>query len=45
MMDSALMFAVFIIITAIGLIFYQLTTVAERLLLRRHSKGVYYASH
>jgi NitT/TauT family transport system permease protein len=45
MMDSTLMFAVFIIITAIGLIFYQLTTVAERLLLRRHSKGVYYASH
>lgn len=45
MMDSTLMFAVFIIITAIGLIFYQLTTVAERLLLRRHSKGVYNASH
>ena len=39
MMDSALMFAVFIIITAIGLIFYQLTTMAERFLLRRHSKG------
>jgi NitT/TauT family transport system permease protein len=45
MMDSPLMFAVFIIITAIGLIFYQLTTVVERFLLRRHSKGVYYASH
>ena len=39
MMDSALMFAVFIIITAIGLIFYQLATMAERFLLRRHSKG------
>ena len=45
MMDSPIMFAVFIIITAIGLIFYQLTTVVERFLLRRHSKGVYYASH
>ena len=45
MMDSPLMFAVFIIITAIGLIFYQLTKVVERFLLRRHSKGVYYASH
>ena len=39
MMDSALMFAVCVIITAIGLIFYQLTTMAERFLLRRHSKG------
>ena len=25
--------------SAIGLIFYQLTTMAERFLLRRHSKG------
>ena len=40
MMDSALMFAVFIIITLIGLIFYQTTVITERWLLRRHNTGV-----
>ena len=39
MMDSALMFAVFIIITLIGLIFYQTTVITERWLLRRHNTG------
>ena len=39
MMDSALMFALFIVITALGLIFYQLTIVAEQYLLSGWTKG------
>ena len=39
MMDSTLMFALFIIITALGMIFYQATILVERRLLRRHMKG------
>jgi NitT/TauT family transport system permease protein len=44
MMDSALMFATFIIITLIGMIFYQITITAERWLLRRHNRGTYNAT-
>jgi len=44
MMDSALMFATFIIITFIGLIFYQLATTTERWLLRRHNSGGFNAN-
>jgi NitT/TauT family transport system permease protein len=44
MMDSALMFATFIIITFIGLIFYQLATITERWLLRRHNSGGFNAN-
>ena len=44
MMDSALMFAVFIIITFIGLAFYQITSIIERWLLRRHNAGVFNAN-
>jgi len=43
MMDSALMFAIFIIITFIGLAFYQITSILERWLLRRHNAGVFNA--
>ena len=39
MMDSTLMFALFVIITALGMIFYQATILAERWLLRHHMKG------
>lgn len=39
MMDSTLIFALLIIITSIGLLFYQLTLMFERWLLRRWSKG------
>jgi NitT/TauT family transport system permease protein len=39
MMDSTLMFALFIIITALGMIFYQAAILVERRLLRRHMKG------
>ena len=39
MMDSALMFALFIVITGLGLIFYQLTIVAEQYLLSGWTKG------
>ena len=38
-MDSALMFALFIVITALGLIFYQLTIVADQYLLSGWTKG------
>ncbi len=40
MMGSPLMFAVFILITALGIIFYQAAILAERWLLRRHMKGI-----
>jgi NitT/TauT family transport system permease protein len=39
MMDTTLMFAIFIVITIQGMIFYQATLVAERWLLRHHNKG------
>lgn len=39
MMDSTLMFALFIIITALGMIFYQAAILVERRLLRHHMKG------
>lgn len=39
MMDSTLMFALFIAITAMGMIFYQATILAERFLLRRWNFG------
>lgn len=39
MMDSALMFALFIIITLLGMIFYQAAIVLERWLLSKHLKG------
>lgn len=39
MMDSALMFAIFIIITLIGMFFYQVTIILERWLLNRHNRG------
>ena len=38
MMDSTLMFALFIIITIVGMLFYQITILAERWLLRWHPK-------
>jgi NitT/TauT family transport system permease protein len=39
MMDSTLMFALFIAIAAMGLLFYQLTLIIERWLLRGWLKG------
>lgn len=39
MMDSSLMFALFILITALGMALYHLTVVFERLLLRRRHEG------
>jgi NitT/TauT family transport system permease protein len=39
MMDSTLMFALFIVITAMGMLFYQLTVMFERRLLRGWLKG------
>jgi NitT/TauT family transport system permease protein len=39
MMDSALMFALLIVITSMGLLFYQLTLLFERWLLCRWLKG------
>lgn len=39
MMDSALMFALFIVITAMGMLFYHLTVLVERRLLRGWQKG------
>lgn len=39
MMDSTLMFALLIVITAMGLLFYQLTLIFERWLLRSWLKG------
>jgi NitT/TauT family transport system permease protein len=38
-MDSPLMFALFTVITAMGLLFYQLTILLERWLLRGWLKG------
>jgi NitT/TauT family transport system permease protein len=38
-MDSSLMFALFIVITLLGMVFYQAALLAERLLLRHHLKG------
>ena len=40
MMDTTLIFAIFIIITVQGMIFYQATLIAERWLLRHHMKGI-----
>ena len=40
MMDTTLMFAIFIVITVQGMIFYQATLVTERWLLRHHMKGI-----
>jgi NitT/TauT family transport system permease protein len=40
MMDSSLMFALFVIITVLGMIFYQATVLVEHWLLRRHMKGI-----
>lgn len=39
MMDSTLMFALFIVITALGMLFYQLTILCERWLLGSWMKG------
>jgi NitT/TauT family transport system permease protein len=39
MMDSALMFALFIIITLLGMVFYQVVILIERCLLSHHLKG------
>ena len=38
-MDSSLMFALFIVITLLGMVFYQAALLTERLLLRHHLKG------
>ena len=40
MMDSALMFALLITITVLGMLFYQTTLFLEHWLLRRHTKGL-----
>ena len=40
MMDSTLMFALFVVITILGMVFYQATILLERWLLRHHMKGV-----
>jgi NitT/TauT family transport system permease protein len=40
MMDSTLMFALFIVITILGMIFYQAVILVEHWLLRRHMKGI-----
>jgi NitT/TauT family transport system permease protein len=40
MMDTTLMFAIFIIITVLGMVFYQAALIAERWLLRHHMKGI-----
>ena len=39
MMDSTLMFALFIVITVLGMLFYQLTILFERWLLSSWMKG------
>ncbi len=39
MMDSPQMFALLVVITAIGMVFYQATLFIERRVLRRHQKG------
>jgi len=39
MMDTTLMFALFIVITMMGLAFYQLTILLEKWLLRGRNKG------
>lgn len=38
-MDSSLMFALFIVITALGMLFYQAALALERIVLRHHLKG------
>jgi NitT/TauT family transport system permease protein len=38
-MDSSLMFALFIVITALGMLFYQAALALERVVLRHHLKG------
>lgn len=38
-MDSSLMFALFIVITLLGMLFYQVALAVERLVLRRRFKG------
>lgn len=40
MMDSPLMFALLIVITILGMLFYQATLFVEQWVLRRHMKGV-----
>lgn len=40
MMDSPLMFALLIVITALGILFYEATLLVERWLLRHHTKGL-----
>lgn len=40
MMDTTLMFAVFIVITVQGMVFYQAALMTERWLLLRHRKGI-----
>ena len=40
MMDTTLIFAIFIIITVLGMIFYQVAILVEHWLLRRHMKGI-----
>lgn len=40
MMDSTLMFAAFILITALGMVIYQATVFAETWLLRNHPRGI-----
>jgi NitT/TauT family transport system permease protein len=39
MMDTTLMFALFAVITALGMVFYQAAVWIERWLLRRYLKG------
>lgn len=40
MMDTTLMFAIFIVITVQGMVFYQAALMTERWLLLRHRKGI-----
>ena len=40
MMDSTLMFALLVVITLLGMLFYQTTLLIERWLLRHHMKGI-----
>jgi NitT/TauT family transport system permease protein len=38
MMDTTLMFAVFVVLTLVGIVLYQLVVYCERLVLRRRSR-------
>ena len=40
MMDSTLMFALLVVITLLGMLFYQTTLLIEQWLLRHHMKGI-----